>query len=167
MSGHKDIVAGCRFTADGGRLLSWSYDGTLRLWDVASGREERLLRGHEDRVTAAAPSPDGREPFPAAATAPSTLGPVLRRLRAVDRRPAEVRACFFLLDGASVAVVDAAGGVALLSTPPTWRWRPSRKPAGRPQAADLSPSGLELALACDDGRVRLLALDGLEDRRWP
>src|SRR5437764_1269670 len=53
-------AAGCRYTPDGQQLLSWSHDGTVRLWDVTQGREVGVLAGHADRVTALAQSPDGR-----------------------------------------------------------------------------------------------------------
>ena len=162
LNGHKDIVAGCRFTGDGAQLLSWSYDGTLRLWDAASGREESLLRGHDDRVTAAAPSPDGRWVVSGGRDGAVHLwdlssGASVRSLR----RPAEIRACLFLLDGASAVAVDAAGGVALLSTPDL-KVLCEVQTGAKPQAADLSPAGAELALACEDGRVRFLAVDGQE-----
>ena len=35
-------------------------DGVVRLWDVATGKEVRVLKGHTDRVVTAAFSPDGR-----------------------------------------------------------------------------------------------------------
>ena len=37
-----------------------SYDDTIKLWDVASGRELRTLGGHSDAVNSVAFSPDGR-----------------------------------------------------------------------------------------------------------
>ncbi|MCI0681924.1 MAG: WD40 repeat domain-containing protein, partial [Gemmataceae bacterium] len=33
-------VTACAFSPDGGRLLSGSYDNTLKLWDATSGREQ-------------------------------------------------------------------------------------------------------------------------------
>src|SRR5581483_3419755 len=38
LSGHTDIVAGCCFTPDARQLVSWSHDGSLRLWEVETGR---------------------------------------------------------------------------------------------------------------------------------
>jgi RNA polymerase sigma factor (sigma-70 family) len=54
------------FSADGKTLASGNgvsgvgKDGTLHLWDVATGREVRPLGGHRGRVQAVAFSPDGR-----------------------------------------------------------------------------------------------------------
>ena len=48
------------FSPDGTRLLSGGKDATLRLWDVATGRELRKFEGHDDLVTSIAFSPDGK-----------------------------------------------------------------------------------------------------------
>jgi WD40 repeat protein len=36
-----------------------SYDGTVRVWNAATGQVEQTLEGHSDRVTSVAFSPDG------------------------------------------------------------------------------------------------------------
>ncbi|VFM94970.1 MAG: WD40 repeat [Candidatus Kentron sp. G] len=50
-----------RFSPDGRRLLSGSWDNTLKLWDAATGREMRAFRGHKGDVWSVALSPDGRQ----------------------------------------------------------------------------------------------------------
>src|SRR5262249_5590115 len=45
---------------DGKTVISSSYDQTLRLWDVATGKELRRFQGHERYVSALALSPDGK-----------------------------------------------------------------------------------------------------------
>jgi WD40 repeat protein len=48
------------FSPDGKMLLSSSFDRTVRLCDVDSGRQLKYLTGHTHRVEYAAFSPDGR-----------------------------------------------------------------------------------------------------------
>jgi WD40 repeat protein len=60
LSGHTAPLSGLAFSPDGRRLLTSSWDRTLKLWDLRKGREIRTLRGHRDWVRGAAFSPDGR-----------------------------------------------------------------------------------------------------------
>ena len=57
--GHKASVDGALALGDG-RLLSWSRDHTLRVWDVASGACMATLEGHTDAVIGATTLPSGR-----------------------------------------------------------------------------------------------------------
>jgi WD40 repeat protein len=47
------------FSPDGGRIVSGSYDKSVRVWDAASGAELACLSGHEEPVTSVAFSADG------------------------------------------------------------------------------------------------------------
>jgi serine/threonine protein kinase len=60
LTGHTDCVWGVALSADGQLALSGGKDGTLRLWDVASGKELRVLVGGGDEIRAVALSTDGR-----------------------------------------------------------------------------------------------------------
>ncbi len=50
LRGHEDTVSSAQFSPDGKTVVTASVDKTARLWDVATGRELQVLRGHEDRV---------------------------------------------------------------------------------------------------------------------
>ena len=54
-------------TPDGQRAVSGSDNGTLKVWDLASGRKLRTLAGHDHVVVAVAVTPDGRRVVSASA----------------------------------------------------------------------------------------------------
>src|SRR5262249_8036455 len=56
---HTDYVSALAFSPDGKTFASGSCDKTLRLWDTATGKEQRLLR-HTGEVMAVAFPPDGK-----------------------------------------------------------------------------------------------------------
>ncbi|UCC44351.1 MAG: serine/threonine protein kinase, partial [Candidatus Zixiibacteriota bacterium] len=55
--GHTGNVYSLAFTTDGTRLASCSGDLTIRLWDVAGGKQLKELKGHQGYVYGLAVSP--------------------------------------------------------------------------------------------------------------
>ncbi|CAI2716970.1 caspase family protein [Nitrospina watsonii] len=53
-------VTSVAFSPDGRYALSGSWDATLKLWEIATGKEVRTFTGHTYLVTSVAFSPDGR-----------------------------------------------------------------------------------------------------------
>jgi WD40 repeat protein len=163
LSSHNDIVAGCRFSADGSLLLSWSHDGSVCVWDAMTGSLGQTLLGHDDRVTAAALSPDGR--WVASGGRDGVL-----KLWALDQgaelasvaQSAEIRGCFFLLDGQSLVTVDANGWLVILAVP-SLEVQGELSTGLKVLCGDLAPAGNQIALGCEDGLVRLVALEDFDD----
>ncbi|NCQ67761.1 MAG: protein kinase [Microcystis aeruginosa L111-01] len=60
LTGHSDMVTSVVYSPDGRYLASGSDDKTIKIWEVATGKELRTLTGHSDRVSSVAYSPDGR-----------------------------------------------------------------------------------------------------------
>jgi len=57
---HLGLVNSVSISPDGRWALSGSWDKTLRLWELATGRSLRTFEGHTDRVNSVTFSPDGR-----------------------------------------------------------------------------------------------------------
>ena len=59
-TGHGGWVMSIAVSPDGKSVVSGSFDATLKVWDVATGRELRTLLGHKDLVNGVAFSSDGK-----------------------------------------------------------------------------------------------------------
>jgi RNA polymerase sigma factor (sigma-70 family) len=58
--GHTDTVLSATFSPDGMTLASGSGDNTIKLWDVATGKERATIQGHTQPVWSVVFSPDGK-----------------------------------------------------------------------------------------------------------
>jgi energy-coupling factor transporter ATP-binding protein EcfA2 len=58
--GHNDPILSVSFSSDGKTVASSSYDKTIKLWDVGTGKEICSLSEHNDIVTSVSFSPDGK-----------------------------------------------------------------------------------------------------------
>lgn len=160
-TGHTDIVAGARVSPDSKQMLSWAYDNTLRLWEIATSRLLATFNGHADRVLCAAASMDSQYVVSGSRDHALKLwdyatGNLLASLTLED----EVRACFLLLDMQTLISVEANGKLRVLALPGLHQT--GELATGLPvQCADLAPSSDQIALACSDGRVHLVAIEGM------
>ncbi|MBL8820005.1 MAG: WD40 repeat domain-containing protein [Planctomyces sp.] len=60
LKGHTGVVVGLAFSPDGKTLASASYDGTLKSWDMTTGKERATLGEYEGCLGYVAFSPDGK-----------------------------------------------------------------------------------------------------------
>ncbi|XP_062424357.1 apoptotic protease-activating factor 1 isoform X2 [Rhea pennata] len=58
LRGHKEAVKDFRLLEDS-KLLSWSFDGTVKVWNIITGKAEKDFACHGDTVLSCAVSPDG------------------------------------------------------------------------------------------------------------
>jgi hypothetical protein len=162
LTGHEDIVAGCCFTPCGNQLLSWSHDGSLKLWDVDEATHLHDFIGHRDRVTTAAISSDGH--WAASGSRDKTL-----RLWDLDRAREiacctlanGIRGCFFLPDNLTLLAVNDDGCLSIHRLPALEQQRELLTELQVLQGA-LAPNGCQLALACSDGRIHRVGIEGVE-----
>ncbi len=60
LTGHSERTWSVTFSPNGERLLSASFDRTLKLWDITTGECLQTFIGHQGAVTNACFSPDGQ-----------------------------------------------------------------------------------------------------------
>ncbi|MFM6515812.1 MAG: WD40 repeat domain-containing protein, partial [Microcystis panniformis] len=60
LTGHSGVVLSVAYSPDGRYLASGSQDKTIKIWEVATGKELRTLTGHSGWVNSVVYSPDGR-----------------------------------------------------------------------------------------------------------
>jgi glutamine cyclotransferase len=63
--GHTEEVKSVAFSSDGRYGASGSVDQSVRIWDLATGKEEQVLKGHSKQVWGVAFHPNNRQVFSA------------------------------------------------------------------------------------------------------
>uniref|UniRef100_A0AAQ4P6N4 Apoptotic peptidase activating factor 1 n=1 Tax=Gasterosteus aculeatus aculeatus TaxID=481459 RepID=A0AAQ4P6N4_GASAC len=59
LQGHKEQVRCFSLLPDDAKLLSWSFDGTVKMWDVESGAKLQDIEAHRGAILSCRVSPDG------------------------------------------------------------------------------------------------------------
>jgi WD40 repeat protein len=59
LTGHSSSVLAVAVTADGTRVISGSWDKTVKVWNLETGEEQLTLSGHSHWVQAVAVTADG------------------------------------------------------------------------------------------------------------
>lgn len=106
--GHTGYVYSISISPDGETLASASYDKTIKLWEMATGKELATLKGHTEIIWAVAFSPDGKTV--ASGDGDSTKGTIKlwdaatrKVVGAFDGHKALVKCLAFSPDGATLA----------------------------------------------------------------
>jgi WD40 repeat protein len=161
LTGHTDRVHSVAFSPDGRTLLSGSYDGTARLWDVATHRQIGVsLNGHDGEVYSVAFSPNGKVVATGADDGMVRLWDVATHRQIgvpLNGHDGEINAVAFSPDGTILASGGADDGVVRLWDVASHRQIgvPLLGHSGVVYSVAFSPDGTILASGAADGTVRL------------
>ncbi|MBT2468384.1 trypsin-like peptidase domain-containing protein [Streptomyces sp. ISL-66] len=157
LAGHQRAVTSVAFSPDGSSAASGSSDGTVRLWDVATGKTRTKLASHTDTVFSVAFSPDGRTLATAGADRSARLwDPATGKSRAIfTGHTSTVNAVAFSPDGKTLATASADHTARLwdLATGETRRTLGGHE--DQVYSVAFSPDGRTLATGSWDTSVRL------------
>ena len=169
-SGHSGYTTACVLSPAGDRLASTGGDGTLRLWDVADGRELRRFEGHEGPVAGFAFSPAGDRLAIVGGDGTLRLWDVAdgRELRRFGGYGDRARSFAFSPAGDRLAIAGGDGTLRLWDVADGRELRRFEGHEGLVTSCAFSPAGDRLASAGhDDGTLRLWDVaDGRELRRF-
>ncbi|WP_307805820.1 WD40 repeat domain-containing protein [Streptomyces chrestomyceticus] len=151
--GDDDTGVAVALRPDGHALATGSEDGTVRVWDPATGHLLATLTGHRGKVASLAFRPDGRTLLIATDEGTVWLGDTRTgRVRATPVRHQDQGAPVLSPDGRTVASADAQDTVRLYDIA-TGRVRATLP--GSHAAKAFSPDGKTLVTSALDNSVRL------------
>lgn len=170
---HGDEVYGVAWSPDGGRLATASKDGTVKIWDLANGRQLRAYRGSPELVLAVDWSRDGKLIASTAGKEIHLWDPETGKLKTTLKGHDEaVHSVAFRPDGQTLVSSSASHGSTGGDTEPSVRiWDVAKgeqvmelvgelgkkRPRSKFLSVAYSPNGKLIASVTDDGKLHVWA----------
>ncbi len=167
LEGHTDGVWRLQFSPASRLLASASYDKTVRLWNVESGKQERLLQGHTGPVHDVSFSADGKLLVSGSADQTVRLWDVEsgQTKRLFKGHTAPVRGVSFSPDGQQLASASNDQTVRLWDVETGSQKHLLDGHTGWVTDVDFSPDGRLIVSASNDETVRLWDVESGKPKR--
>ena len=117
--GHNNVISSIERSPDDAQYLTASWDGTVRVWDAATGNQLLLLAGHQGRVWHAALDSDGQRIVSAGADGAINMWSARdgERLFVLGHQPDAILSLAVSSGGKFLAASDAGGAVRIYVLP--------------------------------------------------
>ena len=150
-------VDSVKFSPDGARIASGSWDGTIKLWDASSGRLLRTFEGHKDNVFSVAFSPDGARIASGSYDHTIKLWDAAsgRLLRTLEGHTSAVNSVAFSPDGARMASGSGEKTIKLWDAASGRLLRTLEGHTGYVSSVAFSPDGARMASGSGDKTIKL------------
>ncbi|CAI7639834.1 unnamed protein product [Penicillium glandicola] len=161
LKGHPDSVRTLAFLQDGTLIVLGSNDGTIKLWDTATGSLQKTLKGHLDSVRTVVFSPDGTQIASSSDdktvrlwdTATGSLQKTLKR------HSNSVRTVVFSPDGTQIASGSNDKTVKLWDTATGSLQKTLKRHSDSVRTVVFSPDGTQVASVSDDEIINFWDID--------
>ena len=156
-TGHAQTGVSCAaLSSDGRYLATGSRDNVVILWDVATRRNLRVLKGHKGGISSVAFSPDGRQLLTGSRDSTAALWDVVtgerRHVFTAHKRPVESVA--FSADGRQMLTASEDGTVVLWDGATGTRVRSFGEASFYVQCVAFSPDGRRVLAGGTDDQSR-------------
>jgi small GTP-binding protein len=157
LEGHQGAVWSVAFDRQGRTLASGGHDGTVKLWEVRSGKLLRTLKGHKGAVVGVAFDPQGGTLASGSADEAVKLWEARsdKLLHTLKRQTYGVVRVEFDPQGETLASCNHDGTVRLWEAPTGKLLRTIKASQGSVHSVAFDPQGETLAAGIQDSRVKL------------
>jgi len=155
-------VAALSMSPDGARVVTGSWDGKLRIWDLVDEVPTRILDGHEMPITACAWSPDGTRIASASQDGTVRIWQLTdgKMICSLSHHSGAVRACAYSPDGRSLLSGGNDGSLCLWDSNTGEMLKAIAASTRAVHACAFTPDGRYLLAAGADNCIHLF--DGAE-----
>jgi WD40 repeat protein/basic membrane lipoprotein Med (substrate-binding protein (PBP1-ABC) superfamily) len=158
LQGNPETVVALSFSPDNTQLAVTGQDRTIRVWDLATGRELHRLRGHTGQVTDILYSPDGKRLATAAndyTTRLWDLTTISGQMLLADASNPSSSALAFSPDQSRLAVGNTSGTASIYDVKKGEELEILRGHSGEVWSIAYSPDGARLATGSYDRTAKL------------
>jgi dipeptidyl aminopeptidase/acylaminoacyl peptidase len=154
---HGRAVSAIAISPNGKLLASGGWDNTIRIWDLATGKEVQELRGHRKEVECVAFAPDGKTIASGAWDATVRLWDVAtgKELKEIGQHPDGILTLAYSPDGKILATAGQKSPVNLWDTETGKQIRVFAGPPNTVNALAFAADGKTIASAGADSQIRI------------